>query len=115
MHKLYELKEMLCDELEKYGGKDEIDEKGLDIVDKLAHTIKNIDKIIDSSDDDYSMGYDYRGYSRRGRRRDAMGRYSSREGYSRAESDFRMDIEELMREAPNEQTRQKLQRIMSEM
>lgn len=127
MHKLYDLKEMLCNELENYGGKDEIDEKGLTIVDMLAHTIKNLDKIIESyEDEDYSMGYDsyrggrgssygsYRGgnYSRgRGRnaRRDSMGRYS------RAEGDFRMQLEELMQDAPNEQVRQKIERMMSEM
>ncbi len=127
MHKLYDLKEMLCNELENYGSKDEIDEKGLEIVDKLAHTIKNLDKIIESyEEEDYSMGYDsyrsgrgssygsYRGgnYSRgRGRnaRRDSMGRYS------RAEGDFRMQLEELMQDAPNEQVRQKIERMMSEM
>lgn len=69
----------------------------------------------------YSMddGMDMRGgsYARgRGRnaRRDAMGRYSS-EGYSRAEDDFRADLEELMAMAPNDQIRQKMQRIMSDM
>lgn len=139
MHKLYELKEMLCDELKNYGGKDEIDEKGLEIVDKLAHAIKNIDKIIESyEEEEYSMGggsYEsyargggrggsyasYRGgssYARgRGRnaRRDSMGRYSREGGYSRGEDDFRMELQELMNEAPNEQIRQKIERIMSDM
>lgn len=50
----------------------------------------------------------------RNARRDAMGRYSS-EGYSRAEDDFRADLEELMAMAPNDQIRQKMQRIMSDM
>lgn len=70
----------------------------------------------------YSMddGMDMRGgsYARgRGRnaRRDAMGRYSSEGGYSRAEDDFRADLEELMAMAPNDQIRQKMQRIMSDM
>ena len=68
---------------------------------------------------DERNGMDMRGgsYARgRGRnaRRDAMGRYSS-EGYSRAEDDFRADLEELMAMAPNDQIRQKMQRIMSDM
>ena len=45
MHKLYELKEMLCRELEEYGSR-ELNVGDLEIVDKLAHAIKNIDKII---------------------------------------------------------------------
>lgn len=50
---------------------------------------------------------------RRNAKRDGMGRYS-REGYSRAE-DFRDTLEEAMENAPNEQTREKLRRIMQEM
>ena len=94
MHELYELKEKLCDELKEYGNKD-LSAGTLDVVDKLAHAVKNIDKIIEVYEDDgYSsrsypdgMGGSYR-YSRDGRmgrsyargrmnaRRDSMGRYS---------------------------------------
>lgn len=60
----------------------------------------------------------YRGSYARGRgnnaRRDSMGRYSS-EGYSRAEDDFMEDLRELMDNAPDDQKRQKLQRLISEM
>ena len=64
-------------------------------------------------------GGSYRGgsYARgRGRnaRRDSMGRYSSGGGYSRAE-DFRDMLEEAMESAPNEQTREKLRRLMLDM
>ena len=56
MHKLYELKEMLCKELEEYGTKEKLDVGGLEIVDKLSHAIKNIDKIIEKYDEEgYSM------------------------------------------------------------
>ena len=107
MHELYELKEKLCDELKEYGGKD-LSAGTLDVVDKLAHAVKNIDKIIEVYEDEgegYSsrsypdgMGGSYR-YSREGRsmnrnggsyrsyargrmnaRRDSMGRYSSDDG-----------------------------------
>lgn len=121
MHKLYELKDMLCEELEEYGSKDKLDVGSLDVVDKLAHAIKNIDKIIEVGE--YSgdlptdglyrgMGRSYRMDSyagRRGARRDAMGRYS------KAEGDFMADLEDLMHSAPNEAMKQKIQKIIHEM
>lgn len=104
MHELYELKEKLCDELKEYGGKD-LSAGTLDVVDKLAHAVKNIDKIIEVYEDDgYSsrsypdgMGGSYlgrmgRSYAR-GRmnaRRDSMGRYSGDDG---------MDIDAVKAEA----------------
>lgn len=72
MHKLIEIRETLIAELEEYGGK-ELDMTSLDVIDKLAHAIKNLDKVINSDCcDDYDSrgGYDYydRGtYSKRGR------------------------------------------------
>lgn len=131
MHKLYDLKDMLCEELEEYADKGKLDMGGLEIVDKLAHAIKNIDKIIDKEDGyserrypergmyegnyrgSYGDSYGRDGYSsRRGRgrnaRRDSMGRYSST-------GDMRMEIERLMDEAPDEETRMKLERFMQSM
>lgn len=74
MHKLVELRETLVTELEEYGGKEQLDMASLDVIDKLAHAIKNLDKVINSDCcDDYGSsngGYDYydRGtYSKRGR------------------------------------------------
>lgn len=57
MDAVYELKDMLCEELEEYGKKDKLDVGGLEIVDKLAHTIKNLDKIIETYEDDGYSGY----------------------------------------------------------
>jgi hypothetical protein len=45
MKYLEEIKEMLCEELEKIGKKGELSAGSLDIVHKLTDTIKNIDKI----------------------------------------------------------------------
>ena len=128
MHALYDLKEMLCKELEEYGKKGELSAGALEIVDILAHTIKNLDKIIETyEEDDYSnyggdMPYhgssydDGRSYARgRGRnaRRDSMGRYSSR-GYSRT-GDMVEQLRKLMADAPDDRTRQKIQSLVSEM
>lgn len=85
MHELYELKEKLCDELKNYGNK-EVTASNLDVIDKLAHATKNLDKVIEAYEEgEYSsrsypdgMGGSYRGYSR-GRMsgmRDSRGRYS---------------------------------------
>lgn len=63
MDKLYELKEMLCKELEKYGKEDKLTAGSLEVVDKLSHSIKNLDKIIENYEDE---GYSNRGGSYRG-------------------------------------------------
>jgi hypothetical protein len=108
MHEMYELKEMLCDELAKITKKGELSAGSLDAVDKLTHSIKSIDTIIamdEYSEDDGMMSYDSydsyargdgrmtnrgggnRGNSRENRRRDSMGRYvrdySNRGSYAR--------------------------------
>ena len=55
MHKLYELKEKLLQELEEYGRK-ELSTGTLDVVDKLSHAIKNICKIIEMKEDEEYSG-----------------------------------------------------------
>ena len=133
MRELYELKELLCKELKEYGEKGELTAGTLDVVDKLAHTVKNLDKIIEAYEDQegyssrsYSdgMGGSYRGYSRtdrgmtrsyaRGRmnaRRDSMGRYS---GYSRDDGMVE-ELRELMQDAPNEAIKRDIQRLVDKM
>ncbi len=65
MHELYELKELLCKELEEYGRKGDLTAGSLEVIDKLAHALKNLDKIIETkemeSEDDYSMASSYEG------------------------------------------------------
>lgn len=132
MHELYKLKEMLCKELEEYGAKGEMSGGTLEVVDKLAHALKNLDRIIETKEMDggeseasyrggsyrngggsYNMGGGSYRYSRdggsyargRGRnaRRDSMGRYSNM-GYSR-EGDteqYVQQLEDLMQDMPQE-------------
>lgn len=139
MHELYELKEMLCKELEELGGKGELTAGTLDTVDKLAHAIKNLDKIIwAKEEDDYSsrggsygrgmsgnypmMDGSYRGggsYARgggRNARRDSMGRYSSERGYSRAgREDMVEQLRDLMEDAPDDMSRKEIEKLISKM
>lgn len=60
MHELYELKEKLCKELKKYSEED-VSASSLEVIDKLSHSIKNLDKIIEKyeEEDDYSMRSSY--------------------------------------------------------
>lgn len=115
MHAIYDLKEMLCKELEEYGKKGELSAGTLDIVDKLAHTIKNLDKIIEASEeDDYSnYGGNYEMNRNRSYARGRNRRYSST-GYSR-NSDMVSQLRMLMNDAPDDRTRQKIQNLVSEM
>ena len=137
MHGIYELKEMLCDELEEYGKKGELSTGSLEIIDKLSHTVKNLGKIIEEYEESeegsyydgmvYDDGMSNRGgsynrggnrgsYARgrgRGARRDARSRYSS-EGYSRT-GDMIERLRDLMQDAPDERTKQEIQRLVTKM
>jgi len=131
MEELYSLKEMLCKELEDYGKKGEMSAGTLEIVDKLAHAIKNLDKIIENYDEEYSGAYEgeqgdsyrrgsyrggsYRSYARgrRNARRDSMGRYSG-EGYSR-HGDMVDELRDLMEDAPDEKTRMEIQKLVKKL
>lgn len=87
MDSLYELKDMLMEELEKCTEKGELSAGSLDIIDKLTHSVKSIDTIIAMeeagySNDDYSGNYSYARGRGRNARRDSRGRYS-RDSYNR--------------------------------
>ena len=62
MHELYELREKLCKNLKAYSKKSEITGQSLEMVDTLAHSIKNIDKIIETDEESEGL----RGRSGRG-------------------------------------------------
>ena len=109
MNELYELKEKLCDELRSYGKKD-LSAGSLDVVDKLTHTVKNLNRIISESEG-YSHDY-YDGMRSYRRGRDSMGRYTSRDGYS-YHGDMVIELRELMNEAPDEKTKQEFKRFIS--
>lgn len=137
MHAIYELKEKLCDELEEYGEK-KLDAGTLDVVDKLAHTIKNLDKIIESYEDGkysgnymyddgmaYEDGMSYRdGSYERGRnqggRSYAMARgrrgnvrRDSMGRYASADSDMMVhELKELMADAPDERTKMEFKKFI---
>ena len=81
MHDIYNLKEMLMDELSEYGRKGELNAKTLETVDTLAHATKNICKIIEDAEmmNDSSMGRS--SYERGGRPSYARGGRGGRSSY----------------------------------
>lgn len=139
MKALYELRELLCDELDEIAKKQEMSAGDLETIHKLTDTIKNIDKIcIMEEDGEYSQAgdweargrfggavYDERGNSYRGRKRDSMGRYSrdseyeqrGRRGrYSRNSGRSMMDyIDEMMDDASTEQERDIIRRFKKQL
>lgn len=78
MQKMEELRDMLCEELDKITKKGELSAGSLDIVDKLTHSIKSIDTIMAMEEAGYSNEGGYSNARGRGSnaRRDSMGRYS---------------------------------------
>lgn len=110
---LYDLREMLCEELEEYNrdAKNGLNERALDTVHKLTDTIKNIDKIMMLEGGEYSRTgeweSDMRGnYGRTenynlGNSYANRGRHYVRGHYSRGDGRERMisDIENMMQDA----------------
>ena len=111
MKELHELRERLCDELKEYGKRGELSSGTLDVVDKLAHALKNLDKVIET-DSGYSGSYPYDRAYRGSYERDSRGRYSGT-GYSR--HDLSDKLRELMGEAPDEHTRMEIKRLIDKM
>ena len=113
MHELYNLKEMLVEELANYGKANDLSLSSLEVIDKLAHATKNIDKVIEcyeeqsySMDDSYMGGRSYRMSTRRGRAKN--GRFVSRDG-----SDMARQLRDMANNAHDEQTRSEIERLAS--
>ena len=123
MQELHRLKERLCKELNEYGSRDRLDVGSLDVIDKLAHTIKNLDKIIEKSEMSgysgrtmratYSYGMD-NGYSGRSYP-DAHMPYSGNR-YSYGTNGTLVDeLRRLMNEAPDERTKSEFREFIAKM
>lgn len=63
MHKIAKIKQKLCDELETYSALEKIDAQSLEMIDKFAHAIKNLDKIIYRDEMEQQMQQEYSGYN----------------------------------------------------
>lgn len=113
MHKVYEeLKEILCRELKEISRHGALDERSLELIDKLTHSIKSIDTIL--AMEEYGDG------SSRGREavhrvreyddnnRDSMGRYSR----SAANDELMDSLRDFMRDTNDPEKKQEIKRFM---
>ena len=118
MHKTEQLREILVKELDDYSEKGKMDVGALDVVDKLAHAIKNLDKIIEKES----------GYSGDRYRHDAQNMpYMNRSGYysgydaqngssmySRDMQSVKQELREVMQNC-DERTKRRIQDILERM
>ena len=127
---LYEVKDAVGYEIgeankriKNAGGK--ISTADLDVIDKLAHSMKSLVTVCAMLEAEEDGGYSgdmmptYGGnYSGRGRRNGYGGErrngYSGRMGYSRT-GDMREQLRQMMEDAPDEQTRMEIRNLMDHM
>ncbi len=108
MKDFMEIKERLCEELEEYEGKRELNRNDLETLHKLTDTYKNLLKIETLEDDGYSRS---EGYSRMGEwEADMRGRYGRGDSY-RARHYVRGHYS---REDGKERMMEKLDRLMDD-
>lgn len=110
MKSMYDLRDMLCKELDEITRKGELGAGDLDIVHKLTDTIKNIDKIEAMEEDGYSSRrdeYDMRGRGRRGTHY-VRGHYSRGGGID----NMKRQLQEMLDNADDESIRRAIQRCM---
>ena len=105
---MYDLRDMLCEELENMTEQRNLSADRLKIIDMLTHSIKSIDTIIAME----NSGYSNDGYSYRTRGTD--GRFTRR--YSRTDSREHLmhQLEDMMRES-NDKDRDIIKRFMDQM
>ena len=129
MHEIKNLKEKLCRELEEYSQKGRLDMQTLQVIDTIAHTVKNLNKILDEeAKSGFSEGYNYgSNYSSRGSSNYSNGypdyNYGSVRGNWNAYSgrypmgnDMMIDrLRSLMNETNDERTRQEFQNFINRM
>lgn len=119
MKSMYELRDMLCKELDELARKGELGAGDLEIAHKLTATIKNIDKIDMMESDGYSGGGDWesdmRGTYGRGSSYARRGSHYVRGHYSRADNveHLRTQLNDMMRETDDERVRDALRRAVS--
>lgn len=127
MRVLYDIEDMLVEELKKISRKEAISQTDLDNIDKLVDIIKDIETICAMKDygyseDNYSMTGSYNSYAQNdysGRRgRDSMGRYTSRDdGYdhNRNQTSLIEDLQNRMRSARSEEEKESLRRAIDQL
>lgn len=132
MNELYKVEDIVYKEIKsvtdngKFRSREEIDN-----IYKLMDILKDIKCFEDDGYSEEMDGRSYRGYDRRGydgndyrgrgrnAKRDSMGRYASESyrnnRYSSGKQDFVAQLEELMEDAPDEQIKKNIQRMVNDL
>lgn len=111
------VRDMLCEELDKFGSKGELTAGSLETIDKLTHSIKSIDTIMAMEESgyskDYAPSYGERSYARM---RDSRGRYSRRMGRGYSYDDNMIEqLEDIMHTAPDKKTKDAIRKAIEMM
>lgn len=114
MHKLYDVKYMLLEELESHADEGKLTAQSLQEIDMLAHALKNTCKVIESCEEEEYSGRSYaRDYNSSARNRDSRGRYTRDNGSMDANSyEASMRAMSNMSRGGNEQVVQTLEQLM---
>ena len=104
---IYDLREMLCEELENMTEQRSLSPDKLKLIDMLTHSIKSIDTIIAMEDAGYSRDY-HGGSYYRDQYRDRRGRYSRDEHLTHK-------LEEMLHESTSEEERKMLKHFIDQM
>lgn len=129
MHNIESLKEKLCRELDEYASRGKMDVQTLQIIDTIAHTVKNLNKIIECDEkekysegprvhgnysfgDNYNNGYNYNNRNMGDWR---MNEYSTAGRYSTGNDVMIQRLHDLMNDARDERTRDEFRRFIEKM
>lgn len=120
MHGVYELKKKIIEELEEYGMKNEVKASELPTIDMLAHTAKNLCKLIEMCEDETGYSYGDRYYGRSGRGYNDGMSYRSRSRYSdggySGSGEWMIEmLEDLKEKAPNDTMRREFDEFIRRM
>lgn len=132
MHGVYELKKKIIEELEEYGMRNEVKASELPTIDMLAHTAKNLCKLIEMCEEEtgYSYGdryygrmddrsygrmnYDDRSYGRG--RSYGRNRYDYMDGRSGGEDGWLVEmLEDIKEKVPNHQMKREFEEFIERM
>lgn len=120
---IYDLREMLCEELENMTEQKSLSGDKLKVIDMLTHSIKSIDTIIAMENSGYSNNYPYaradgnsymRGNSYMDgsyRNRDSRGRYSRDD----EQAHLKHRLEDMLQEVHSDREREAIKRCMEQM
>jgi len=124
MDALYDLREMLCDELVAYGERGELTNATLEKIDTLAHALKNLDKVVECREggSERTRSRSKRSYSGTHPEEDGRSMKSRRYGRKMHGDDDDFHKEELidkmysmMDELPDDKSKEEMQKLVSRM